>query len=106
MVLLAVCGTEGARHLQTENWASRTGAGGEEFLLRPHRDFIQCARACCRSERAEGIQEIRQVGERELDLIAAAKRSGDLVQQAIAAGNYYCPGIDRHIRAYRSRISQ
>ena len=45
------------------------------------------------SDGAEGVQVVGQVGERDLDLVAAAEAGADGVHQAVAAGDHNCSGV-------------
>src|SRR5580658_10929349 len=56
-----------------------------QLPLRSDGHQTQAAGAGGRSGRAEGVQVIRQAGEADLNLVAAAHGGGDDVQQAIAA---------------------
>ena len=67
---------------------------------------VQGAGALAGREGAEGVQVVGQAGERELDLVVAAEGGADLVQHAVAARDDDGAGVDEHVGADRSGISE
>src|ERR1700688_2254614 len=74
--------------------------------LRSRRHQVQGAWVLGSCVSAEGVQVVGEVGEGELDLVAAAESGTDLVQQAVAARDQNCAGIRAHIRTERSSVAE
>ena len=78
---------------------------GYWVLLWPHGYQVEGAGAGGRGDRAEGIQAVGDVGERELELIAAAEGGVDGVEQAVTASNDNRAGVWRHVGAEGRGVS-
>src|ERR1700722_16460349 len=84
---------------KTENWEPRTALGSGDYQ-------VQGAWVLVSRVGAEGVQVVGQVGEGELDLVAAAEAGADFVQQAVVACDQDCAGIRAHIRTERSGVAK